>query len=167
MRQVGDSIVHSANAGDHSLGLAASSVDRNYGGKSCPPQPPNWIGTEGSVLPHTGAHTRLCEFQYDGRDAANEKRQRVLEHTPRYYVGRHKRGLASRPQEIRGKLVARSNSARVAASKPLRTGQGRTIGVVTVAKLFICFARVSLRVHLRAIAAKSQVSETPAAFRRP
>ncbi len=102
-----------------------------------------------------------------GRDAANEKRQRVLEHTPRYYVGRHKRGLASRPQEIRGKLVARSNSARVAASKPLRTGQGRTIGVVTVAKLFICFARVSLRVHLRAIAAKSQVSETPAAFRRP
>ncbi len=38
---------------------------------------------------------------------------------------------------------------------------------VIVAKLFICFARVSLRVHLRAIAAKSQVSETPAAFRRP
>jgi hypothetical protein len=52
----------------------------------------------------------------------------------------------------------RSNSARVAASKPLRTGQGRTIGVVTVAKLFICFARVSLRVHLRAIAAKSSGS---------
>jgi len=32
-----------------------------------------------------------------------------------------------------------SNSARVAASKPLCNGQARTIGVVTVTKLFVCF----------------------------
>src|SRR5262249_20143707 len=34
----------------------------------------------------------------------------------------------------------RSNSARVAASKPLRSGQGRTIGAVTVTKLLVCLA---------------------------
>src|SRR5262249_59431432 len=34
----------------------------------------------------------------------------------------------------------RSNSARAAASKPLRNGQGRTIGAVTVAKLLVCLA---------------------------
>jgi hypothetical protein len=76
-------------------------------------------------------------------------------------------GLASRLQEIRGKLVAQIKQCRVTASKPLRTGQDKPIGVVTVAKLFICFGGESPRVHLRAIAAKSQVSETPAALRRP
>jgi hypothetical protein len=34
----------------------------------------------------------------------------------------------------------KSNSARVAASKPLRNGQGRAIGAFTVAKLLVCFA---------------------------
>ena len=34
----------------------------------------------------------------------------------------------------------RSNSAHVAASKPLRNGQGRTIGAVTVTKLLVCLA---------------------------
>jgi len=34
----------------------------------------------------------------------------------------------------------RSNSARATASKPLRNGQGRTIGAVTVAKLLVCLA---------------------------
>src|SRR5258708_27202592 len=74
-RRAGDSIVHSANAGDHSLGLAASAVDRNHGGKSCAPQPSNWIDTEGSMPPHTGAHTRLCEFHYDSRNAADKDRE--------------------------------------------------------------------------------------------
>ena len=83
-RRAGNSIVHSANASDHCLGFAARAVDRNHGGKSCPPQPSNWINTEGGVLPHTGAHTRLCEFHYDSRNAADEKRDRVLEHAPRY-----------------------------------------------------------------------------------
>jgi hypothetical protein len=34
----------------------------------------------------------------------------------------------------------RSNSARIATSKPLCNGQGKTIGVVTVIKLLVCFA---------------------------
>src|SRR6516164_9853367 len=83
-RCAGDSIVHPANAGDHSLGRAAGAVDRNHGGKSCPPQSLNRIDAEGGVLPHTGTHARLCEFHYDSGDAADEKRERVLEHTPRY-----------------------------------------------------------------------------------
>src|SRR4029077_5500721 len=93
-RRAGDIIVHLANAGDHSLGRAASAVDRHHGGKSCPLQSSNRIDAEGSVLPHTGTHTRLCELHYDSLDAADEKRERVLEHAPRYRVGRHKRGLA-------------------------------------------------------------------------
>src|SRR6516165_1962088 len=72
-RRAGDSIVHPANAGDHSLGRAAGAVNRNHGGKSCPPQASNRIDAERSVLPHTGTHTRLCEFHYDSRDAADEK----------------------------------------------------------------------------------------------
>jgi hypothetical protein len=66
-------------------------------------------------------------------DAADEKRKRVLEHAPRHRVGRHKCGLAGRSQEIDGRSVA-SNSARVAASKQLCNGQGRTTGVITVTK---------------------------------
>src|SRR5262249_9314450 len=89
-------------------GLAASTVDRNHGGKSCPPQPSNRIDTEGRVLPHTGAHTRLCKFHYDGGDATGEKRERVLEHAPRYWVGRHKRTPANRAPKN-----ARRSSARV------------------------------------------------------
>ena len=69
----GDSIVHSANAGDHSLGRAAGAVNCNHGGKSCPPKPLNRIDAERGVLPDTGAHARLCEFHYDSRDAADEK----------------------------------------------------------------------------------------------
>src|SRR5215469_7683952 len=72
-RRAGDSIVHPANAGDHSLGRAAGAVNRNHGGTSCPPQSLNRIDAERSVLPHTGTHTRLCEFHYDSRDAADEK----------------------------------------------------------------------------------------------
>jgi len=110
------------------------------------------------------ATTRACDHRraYVGDDRPFEIRRSVK---ARCRLARG--GHVSRPQESAENWSPRSNSARVAASKPLRTGQGRTIGVVTVAKLFICFARVSLRVHLRAIAAKSQVSETPAAFRRP
>src|SRR5215471_17394322 len=66
------------------LGLAASRVDRNHGGKSCPSQASNRIEAEGRVFPHTGADARLCEFHYDSRNAADEKRERVLEHAPRY-----------------------------------------------------------------------------------
>src|SRR6516165_8128158 len=77
-RQAGHSIVHPANAGDHSFGRAASAVDRNHGGKSCPLQSLNWIDAEGGVLPHTGPHARLCEFHYDGGDAADEKREGFL-----------------------------------------------------------------------------------------
>jgi FAD dependent oxidoreductase len=40
----------------------------------------------------------------------------------------------------------------VAASKPLRSGQGRTIAVVKI--LLVCLASILLRVRLRAIAAK-------------
>src|SRR6516225_841416 len=83
-RQADDSIVHSANAGDRSLGCAASAVDRNHGGKSCPPQPSNRIDAESRVLPHTGTHTRLCKLHYDSRDAADKKREWVLKHAPRY-----------------------------------------------------------------------------------
>jgi len=110
------------------------------------------------------ATTRACDHRraYVGDDRPFEIRRSVK---ARCRLDRG--GHVSRPQESAENWSPRSNSARVAASKPLRTGQGRTIGVVTVAQLFICFARVSLRVHLRAIAAKSQVSETPAAFRRP
>jgi hypothetical protein len=36
-----------------------------------------------------------------------------------------------------------------------------------VLKLFTCFAQASSRVHLRAIAAKFQVGQSPADFRRP
>src|SRR6516165_9748417 len=82
--RTGDSIVHSANAGDHRFGRAASAVDRDHRGKSCAPQSPNRIVAEGGVLPHTGTHTRLCKFHYDSGDAADEKRQWVFEHPPRY-----------------------------------------------------------------------------------
>src|SRR6516164_1872554 len=82
--RAGDTIVHSANAGDHSLRGPASGVDRDHGGKSCPPQSSNRIDAEGSVFPHAGTHTRLGKFHYNGRNAADKKRKRVLEHTPRY-----------------------------------------------------------------------------------
>src|SRR5215831_10083209 len=83
-RRADDSFMHSANAGDHSLGRAASAVDRNHGGKSCPPQSLNRIDAEGGVLPHTGAHTRLCKFHHDSRATTDKKRERVLKHAPRY-----------------------------------------------------------------------------------
>ena len=57
------------------------------------------------MLPNTGAHTRFCEFHYDGRDTADEKRERFLTRA-RYSVGRHKRGLANGLQKIGGRLVA-------------------------------------------------------------
>src|ERR1700720_4174104 len=83
-RQACDSIVPSANAGDHSLGRPAGTVNRNHGGKACPPQSFNRIDAERSVFPDTGTHTGLCKFHYNSRDAADEKRERVLEHAPRY-----------------------------------------------------------------------------------
>ena len=77
--------------------------------------------------------TRGSTIHYDGRDAADEKRQRVLEHTPRYRVGDTSAASPAGRKKSTENWSPRSNSARVAASKPLRTGQGKTIGVVTVA----------------------------------
>ena len=71
-------------AGYHGLGRAASTVDRHHGGEPCSAQPSNRIDAETRVLPHTSAHARLGEFHYNSRDAADEKRKRVLEHAPRY-----------------------------------------------------------------------------------
>jgi hypothetical protein len=83
--------VHSPNAGDHSLSRAASTVDRDHGGKSCPPQSWNRIDAEGSVLPHTGTHTRLCEFHYDSGDAIAAKFQvrETLADGHRFVMGIH------------------------------------------------------------------------------
>jgi hypothetical protein len=66
------------------MASASSAVDRDHGGKSCPPQPSNRINGEGRVFPHTSADAWLCKFHYDSRDAADEKREGVLEHAPRY-----------------------------------------------------------------------------------
>jgi hypothetical protein len=56
------------------------------------------------ALPHARSPARLCELHYDSRGAADEKRERVLEHAPRYRVGRHKRGLASGLRKIDRKI---------------------------------------------------------------
>ena len=92
--------MHSPNAGYHGLGCAASTIDRHHGGEPRPAQPRHGIHAESCVLPHASAHARLSEFHDDSGHAADEKRERVLEHTPRDRVGRNKRGLASRSQEI-------------------------------------------------------------------
>ncbi len=79
-------------------------------------------------------------------------------------LSKHQQTSARQRVELAQGLAARSAESDL---RLLKRVIGANASVVTVAKLFICFARVSLRVHLRAIAAKSQVSETPAAFRRP
>ena len=48
---------------------------------------------------HT-AHTRLCELHYDSRNAADEKRDWVLEQAPRYRVGGDEGRLTSGVQKI-------------------------------------------------------------------
>jgi hypothetical protein len=74
--------VHSPNPSDHGFSCAASPVDRNHRGKTCPLQSSNWIDAEGRVLPHTGTHAWFCKFHYDSRDAADEKGEWVLENAP-------------------------------------------------------------------------------------
>ena len=59
------------------------------------------------MLPDAGAHARFGQFEDDGRDAAHEHGDRVLEDLPRHRVGTGQRGLARRLGEVRRRCSRR------------------------------------------------------------
>ena len=138
--QPGHSVMHTANTRDHSLGLAASAVDRNHGGKPCPSQPANKINAERRVFPPTSADARLASSIITAATPPMKSESGFL--NTRHDLDSAGTRAASPPGRKKSTEghPPRSNSDRVAASKPLCNGQGRTIGAVTVGGGWVCFA---------------------------
>ena len=81
-RFAGDARVHVGDALDDAPRSVLRSVHANHRRHARPLRAAYGIFRVGRVIPHARADARIGEFQEHRRDAANAKRDRVLEHAP-------------------------------------------------------------------------------------
>jgi len=92
--------VHANHAFDHGQSDAARAVHRHHRGETRPAKAAHGVGQKRRVLPHARPHGGLGQLEYDGRHAANEQGNGVLEDPPRRRVGRHQCRFSGRAGEI-------------------------------------------------------------------
>src|SRR5262249_5462361 len=126
--------MHSSNAGYHGLSRAAGTINCHHGGKPCPAQPPDRIQTESRVFPDAGAHTRFGESMITAVTPPMKSESGFLNTRHDTESGDTSAALPAGRKKSMEDRSPESNSARVAVSKLVCNGQGRTTGVITVTK---------------------------------